>query len=176
MATDNLAEIKKLIQEGRLDEAESKINEEKEEPEVLLLKARLAHDKGDYDPQIQYGVRLLSLKNLNLALTFSAIYWTSWGMFRKGNYENAFSLASDGYDKLNDLNPDKRDNLQSEEALILKSLGSISNEMGNIEISLEYKKKGLELAKKLNDILLISAFQNNIGRLYYQIGNYTQGL
>lgn len=162
--------VKKLIYQGQLDKAKRIITTCNFE-EQALFNAAILHDIGNFDQMITKAKSVMESENVEYKL--EAMYWVAWGYYRKGNQVEARKIAEDAWEILNSI-----DNSQVTEIkiLLLKVLGALEKEDGNIPQSLEYKQEQLLIAREYKDEFLIAQSINNLATLSYYVGNYNEAL
>ena len=162
--------VKKLIYQGKLDEAKKLIAECTTE-EQALFNAAILHDIGKFDEMISQANSVK--KSENIAYKLEAMYWVAWGQYRKGNQAKAREIAQKAWEIINSM---ENSELIEIRILLLKVLGALEKEDGNIPQSLEYKQEQLLIAREYGDQFLIAQSINNLATLSYYVGNYNEAL
>lgn len=66
--------------------------------------------------------------------------------------------------------------LKENEVQILKQIGILYNEQGNIDNAIKFFRQSLEIAKSLNDTLSVISAVGNMGNSYMYSGNYKEAI
>ncbi|MCY3413317.1 MAG: tetratricopeptide repeat protein [Candidatus Heimdallarchaeota archaeon] len=169
---ENYKKIKSMIYSGKIDEAKAMIGSFDKSPDTMILVIHITHDLGEFAEQISLAKDLLNSESLTINQRLEALYLQAWGHHRKGTLEKAFSIANEGLSLLETLSAEEREHVMEQECLLMKALGSLEMERGNLDITLKYRERGLELAEKSGDKYLIAQAINSRATLSYYIGDY----
>ncbi len=130
--------------------------------------------KGDFESaKVNYEAALKYAK-LNYDSMLMATNFNDLGVvyFETGNY----TRASDYYLKAANMRSQMGKRGRNGLIISYNNLGVLNRRFDKLNVSLEYYKKGLELAQELNDDLRTSTFYNNIANIYRKKKEYEKAL
>ena len=95
---DEVIAVKQLLIEGRLNQAQYKLDTLKQIPEVLLIKSELASDMGDFDSQYYWAEKVLDDERANYFAIIEAHYFMALARLNQGNYRLSKQINGKSYD------------------------------------------------------------------------------
>ncbi len=134
---------------------------------LYKIKGEYESAKSSYEEALKYAAAnqdsMLIATNYN---DLGIIY------FETGNY----TRASDFYLKATKIRSELGRRGRHGLVLSYNNLGVLNKQFDKLNVSLEYYKKGLDIALELNDDMRTSTFYNNIANIYREKENYDEAL
>ena len=127
---------------------------------------KYAHWLEDYShKKIKTNKGKAEIKYLKAVLA-EAYYLIGYYEGNNGNYKKSiaqYQLCADIFKEIN---------LPQDEAIILSNIGSIYDEMGDIQSCLDYYDRSLKIKKEIGDSVGLGSSYNNIGYIHAEQGNH----
>lgn len=140
-----------------------KINDPVEVANTLSNKAIVFELQGSLDSAIFYTTKGLRMREQAKDTSGMRKSFINLGV----NYYNKgfYLLSLDYYMKALDIMSDSDDYL----SVLFLNIGAINFELENLDLAIEYYRKGLKLAKNQNNKRNLAEFNRNIGSYYYRL-------
>ncbi len=161
---------------NNLDSLKSEIRKLPNDTIKVLELAKLSKKYSKYkaDTSVKLGIEALELSR---KLTYK--YGEAYSLFILGidyyylgeDYDLSIEYLKDAYKIFNLINNEPY------KARVLNSMGESYREKGNFDKAIENYTLSLDISKRIQDSIMLSALYNNIALLYFEIGNrYEQSL
>ncbi|MHA2250295.1 MAG: tetratricopeptide repeat protein [Candidatus Kariarchaeaceae archaeon] len=167
---DEVLAVKQLLIEGRLNQAQYKLDTLKEVPEVLLIKSELASNIGDFNAQYFWAKKVLEDERANFYAIIEAHYFMALARLNQRHYELSKRIVSAGFELLHLIESQEETPFTKLEALFHYILGVIAFELGKYDQSLIEFQRSLFLGKIVEDYLIIASNINKIADVFDKRG------
>ncbi|MHA2251120.1 MAG: tetratricopeptide repeat protein [Candidatus Kariarchaeaceae archaeon] len=167
---DGVVAVKRLLQEGKIILAQSKLNTLEHVSEVLLIKSELANSRGNFNAQYYYAAKVLSNENADFPAIIESHYWMAEAKLKQGNFVIAENISLAGLELLSLFDSTKDDKFIRLKALLTFTMGKIQLETGRLNQAQIQFQSSLYLAKIIDDYLIIASNINKTAEIFSKRG------